>query len=174
MQRRIEGSDRVLVGVFVLHLVAAMVFGGMFLSGLSEDRQVVVENAAGPGAEAAVEPSAADTLAPTDTTSTRDAGTVAGTSGAAADGEAGADIEAGTDDDPAAPTAAPTAAPAPSASGTSADRQAAATGPIKIGTLVTQTGAINFRAAAQATKAYIDQVNAQRRGPRPQDRADPA
>ncbi len=32
--------------------------------------------------------------------------------------------------------------------------------PIKIGTIVTQTGAINFVASAQGTKAYIDKVNA--------------
>lgn len=33
--------------------------------------------------------------------------------------------------------------------------------PIKIGVLVTQTGAINFAPSAQATKAYVDRVNAQ-------------
>jgi ABC-type branched-subunit amino acid transport system substrate-binding protein len=32
--------------------------------------------------------------------------------------------------------------------------------PIKIGVLVTQTGAINFAPSAQATKAYVDRVNA--------------
>ncbi|HXA42967.1 MAG TPA: amino acid permease [Candidatus Solibacter sp.] len=32
--------------------------------------------------------------------------------------------------------------------------------PIKIGTIVTQTGAINFTSSAQGTKAYIDMVNA--------------
>ena len=33
--------------------------------------------------------------------------------------------------------------------------------PLKFGVLVTQTGAINFAPSAQATKAYIDRVNAQ-------------
>ncbi|MCU1692616.1 MAG: Extracellular ligand-binding receptor, partial [Frankiales bacterium] len=32
--------------------------------------------------------------------------------------------------------------------------------PIRIGSIVTQTGAINFAAAAQGTKAYVDKVNA--------------
>jgi amino acid transporter/ABC-type branched-subunit amino acid transport system substrate-binding protein len=33
--------------------------------------------------------------------------------------------------------------------------------PIKIGAIVSETGAINFRASAQGTKAYIDKINSQ-------------
>ena len=52
-------------------------------------------------------------------------------------------------------------APASASSGTGAGVSEIAPGaPIKIGSIVTQSGAINFNSSAQGTKAYIDMVNA--------------
>lgn len=163
MRRRIEGSDRVLVGIFVLHLVAAMVFGAMFLQGLDEDRQVIVEGVASGGT---VVDGAASGPSPSATPST------GGSGPGASDADDGATTAATPQDDRSAPPGprdeatggGVTATDEPEAGDADGDRavpEQAPTGPIRIGTLVTQTGAINFRAAAQATKAYIDMVNEQ-------------
>lgn len=174
MQRRVTGSDRILLGVLATHLVLSMVFGAMFLQGLRSDEQSVtvqdVPAAAGSSdsgaGDAAAEPSGGATPAPATspgaTTEPDGAGSTPGesanapsqqqtggeqgeaTSGGSGSGDSGDDGGEAAEDQQA-----------------TSDEEPLPEGPIKIGTLVTQTGAINFRSAAQATKAYIDRVNAE-------------
>lgn len=147
MQRRIEGADRLLVGVFVLHLVAALAFGAVFLQGLKGEQPVAVEGLAPDGGEMPD-----DALAPTapDATEADPGASVPGSS---------------AQDTGAAATAAPDDGAGESTSADDGDVIVAEDdaplpeGPIRIGSLVTQTGAINFRAAAQAIRAYVDMVN---------------
>lgn len=59
----------------------------------------------------------------------------------------------------AAPVAEPSAGPAAATDGAAAAATVAKGAPIKIGAIVSQTGAIDFAASAQGTKAYLDRVN---------------
>jgi branched-chain amino acid transport system substrate-binding protein len=167
MQRRIGPSDRILLSVLVVHLVLAMAFGAAFLQGLKDDRAATITDtpvaAEGGG-------STTGTTGTTDTTTTGGAdddgtsgdaiggttGSTAGTTGANTSGT----TSGGTDGSTTGATTDGTATTG-TAGATTGDDEPLPEGPIKIGTLVTQTGAINFRAAAQATKAYIDLINEQ-------------
>lgn len=168
MQRRIGPSDRILLSVLVVHLVLAMAFGAVFLQGLKNDRAATITDApvaaegggSTTGTDATGTAGAGDDDGTTGGTSTGDAttGTASGTTGAGTSGNGGTDGATTTGDTGSTATTTGTTA---GTSGTTGDDEALPAGPIKIGTLVTQTGAINFRSAAQATKAYIDLINEQ-------------
>lgn len=154
--------DRVLTALFAVQLVAALVFG------------LVVVHTIGEGSRASL---AVDGAVPSEGAS------VVGRSGGAGPG---VDGSAGTGPEPATPGGTgPTAGDAsPSTDATSAgggggqaqqggdaSSGGGAGGPgtrvgvtddaVEVGVLVTQTGAINFRSSAQATKSYFDMVNEQ-------------
>lgn len=129
----ISSRDRILAALFALQLVAAAVFGAVLVHGLGhEDKAQLVT--AGPSGDAA---------SPLPSTSASPAagstGTAARTTTTTTGGKAGSD---GT-----------------SVAGTSTTVVAKGA-PIRVGSIVTQTGAINFVASAQGTKAYLDRVNA--------------
>jgi branched-chain amino acid transport system substrate-binding protein len=139
----LTGRDRLLAGLFALQLLAATAFGLVLVDGLNDASGTqVLSTAAGPDGEAPVAVAEASPSAA--------AGT-AGTAGAA--GTAGSTTTTGgAGGNAAGPEAPPVAAgPAKVAKGA----------PIKVGSIVTQTGAINFAASAQGTKAYLDRVNKQ-------------
>jgi branched-chain amino acid transport system substrate-binding protein len=139
----ITGRDRLLAGLFALQLVAAAAFGLVLVNGLGESTQTVVSGSAG-GSVALVDPAASASAA-----ATAVAGS-AGTAGTA--GSVGTTTTTGGTE-----AAGPAAAGGPAASAAKVAKGA----PIKIGSIVTQTGAINFAASAQGTKAYLDRVNKQ-------------
>ncbi|MCW2615213.1 MAG: hypothetical protein JWN08_2207 [Frankiales bacterium] len=128
----LTGRDRVLAGLFGLQLTAASVFGLVLVDGLGDggpDRVAAVAQRSA-AATAALPPASATTGA------VPGAAGIAGTVGTTTTtGQAGA-----SDVAPAAAAAAGPAVVAPGA-------------PIKIGAVVTQTGAINFAASAQGTRA---------------------
>lgn len=159
MQRRVKGSDRILLSVLGVHLVLSMAFGAMFLTGLQEDRAVTVDDTPAAAGGTTAEPGSTPTAAASPTPASTDAGGAVG-AGQPAPGEA--EGATGTSDTGAAADGQGSAADGQAAdqSQAAAEDEPLPAGPIRIGTLVTQTGAINFRSAAQATKAYIDQVNA--------------
>jgi len=141
----LSSRDRLLVGLFVAQLAAALIFGVVLVNGLNDagdGRQVVLDESGEPGAAAG--------------------GVVTEPGAEGEPGTAGGGPQAGTGDEPGGTpgTAAPGAPAAPGG-----PRAGARTGvtdtTIKIGTLVTQTGAINFKSSAQATRAYVDLVNEQ-------------
>lgn len=143
----LSSRDRLLVGLFVAQLAAALIFGVVLVNGLNDagdGRQVVLDESGEPVAADGTEVDAgADPGAAEQPGAAEDAGTN------------------GTGGDPSRPgdTAAPGGA-APG--GPRAGTRTGVTGTtIKIGTLVTQTGAINFKSSAQATRAYVDMVNEQ-------------
>ncbi|MFN2539962.1 MAG: ABC transporter substrate-binding protein [Mycobacteriales bacterium] len=127
----VSSRDRLLAGLFALQLVALLVFGIVLLQG-------------------------------TQFTSTSTTRTVYGNGGRAAPG--GPPTVAATQGSAATPgrtsTAVVQGVPQPPLR---ADNSGAGTvkkgAPIKVGAIVSQTGAINFAASAQGTKAYLDQVN---------------
>ncbi len=138
----LNGRDRLLAALFGLQLLAATVFGVVLVSALGDDdRSGTPVAVAGPVAD--VVPGASP-----GPSSAAVAGTL-GTAGTA--GTAGTTSSTGgpTGTKPGSGPAGPVAGPAVVAKGA----------PIKIGAVVTQTGAINFAASAQGTKAYIDMVN---------------
>lgn len=155
-------QDRLLAGMFVLQLLVAVVFGLVVVANLSEDPGVATVAGARPAdgststdpEDAASDPAAAD-AAPA---AGADAGgpSVAGGPGLV-EAQPGGD---GFGDTPvtAAPTQATRPGPGAPVAGT---RTGITDDTIRIGVLVTQTGAINFRSSAQATKAYIDLLNEQ-------------
>lgn len=130
----LTGRDRLVAGLFALQLLAAGVFGVVLVNGLGKDTTQVLTTApqgdAGP---------VTATVGPT-------ASAAAGTTGTAA--RTTTTTSGGTRDGAVAP-----------ASGVSAAKVGKGA-PIKVGSIVTQTGAINFAASAQGTKAYFDKVNA--------------
>ncbi len=134
----LNGRDRLLAGLFALQLVAAAAFGLVLVNGLGGSSSTeVVQSVTGPEG-------AAPLPSPTATGGTAAAGS-AGSAGTA--GTTTTTGGAGTD----------AAGPVPAAA---AAATVAKDAPIKIGAIVTQTGAINFAASAQGTKAYLDRVNA--------------
>ncbi len=158
MQRRVKGSDRILLSVLGVHLVLSMVFGAMFLSGLQEDRDVTVDDAPAAAGGTAAEPGTTPSATASPTPGSADDGAAVDArqpTGEEADGATGA-----SDPDAAADEQGTAGDEPATEQSQAAEDEPLPDGPIKIGTLVTQTGAINFRSAAQATKAYIDQVNA--------------
>jgi ABC-type branched-subunit amino acid transport system substrate-binding protein len=140
----ITGRDRLLAALFALQLVAAAAFGLVLVNGLGESTETVVATGAAPGVEAGPLASASAVAGTAGTAG--DAGTAgtAGSSGTTATTGGGAQVTG-----PGGGGAAPAAA------------KVAKGAPIKIGSVVTQTGAINFAASAQGTKAYLDRVNKQ-------------
>ncbi len=150
----LTGRDRLLAALFALQLLAAAAFGLVLVNGLgrSNATEVVSQGGAPAGSvDADVTPSplpSGETGAATGTQGT------AGTSGTA--GTAGS---SGTVAGAGGSGTTPPTGPGATAGGSAGTVKAGA--PIKIGSIVTQTGAINFAASAQGTKAYLDRVNAQ-------------
>jgi branched-chain amino acid transport system substrate-binding protein len=126
--------DRLLAWLFAAQLLAAAVLGVVLVSKVGGSRTVTtVLGQAGPAPTApSAAPSASAGTAPTPTPGQTRTVTTTTTTG----GQGG---QQGT--------------------GTTGGPGLTAGAPIKIGVLVTQTGAINFAPSAQATKAYIDRVN---------------
>lgn len=127
--------DRLLAALFAFQLVAAAVFGGVLVHGLRKDHSsanssVVASDLGSSGTNPLVGPSATAGGGPT----------------------SAASLAPGQSAGPAGPL------PESSSAGSVTAVKPGA--PIKIGVLVTQTGAINFAPSAQGTKAYIDRVNA--------------
>jgi branched-chain amino acid transport system substrate-binding protein len=140
----VSGRDRLLASLFALQLGAATVFGVVLVNALGDEGgSSSLVQAQGPdGAPLAVASAGPSAVAGT-------AGT-AGTAGSAG-GSTSTTSGSGGSDAAAQGEAGPAVGPGTVAKGA----------PIKIGAVVTQTGAINFAASAQGTKAYIDMVNAQ-------------
>ena len=135
----LSGRDRLLAALFALQLGAAAVFGLVLVNALGDDdggSTLVTAQAPGSGVMG-------PTAGPSASAGTTGTAGTAGTSGSSTttggSGTTGAETGGGV-----------AAGPASVAKGE----------PIKIGAIVTQTGAINFASSAQGTKAYIDKVNA--------------
>lgn len=165
MQRRIGPSDRILLSVLVVHLVLAMAFGAVFLQGLKDDRAATITDTAAAAGGGEATTGTTGSTAPGDTVSEADSQTIGGTTTgttstdtSGTDGASGTAGTSGTSDTTGGTTTGTTTG---TTAGSTGDDEPLPAGPIKIGTLVTQTGAINFRSAAQATKAYIDMINEQ-------------
>jgi ABC-type branched-subunit amino acid transport system substrate-binding protein len=127
--------DRLLAALFAFQLLVAAVLGGFLVHDLRKDdnRTVAVSQVPG-GAAPGV------TAQPTTTASAGAKGT---------QGSKGSTVTTTT-----GPSSGPAVPPA------KADNKAIPAGaPIKVGAVVSQTGAINFASSAQATKAYFDMVN---------------
>src|SRR4051812_8281723 len=121
--------------MFALQLAVAAVLGGYLVHALRDTSTTTLTQSPGaPGAGTAVAP----TIGPSPTsTSTAGSGpTTTTTTTAGKPGSSGVTGSASADTKVVAPGA-----------------------PIKVGAIVTQTGAINFASSAQATKAYFDLVN---------------
>jgi ABC-type branched-subunit amino acid transport system substrate-binding protein len=125
--------DRLLALLFGLQLLAAGVFGAVLVNKLGDGptQTVVTQGGPQPGGVPTAVPTGGATLAPGATPTSRTVTTVTGGSAGSTTGGGG-----------------------------TGSKPVAAGADIKIGVLVTQTGAINFAPSAQATKAYIDRVNA--------------
>jgi branched-chain amino acid transport system substrate-binding protein len=131
----VSSRDRLLAAMFAFQLTIAAVLGGYLVHSLRNSKQTttLAQTPASTGSSGADSPlpSPSPGSAGTAPTTTTTTTTTAGTTGN------------GT-----------VTGPAP------ADTKAIAAGaPIKVGAIVTQTGAINFASSAQATKAYFDMVN---------------
>ena len=144
----LSSRDRVLAALFAFQLATAAVLGGFLVHALDRaDRrssgQLSSSGAAGaPG------------LGP-------DASTGPAAPGAPAAGPGALPAGGAPRPGPAGPAGRSVPPPGVTGTGTTADTRTLAAGaPIKVGAVVTQTGAINFTASAQATKAYFDMVNA--------------
>jgi branched-chain amino acid transport system substrate-binding protein len=131
--------DRVLAALFALQLLAVLVFGLVLLQGTrftsTSTTQVITQDGTDPSLPTAA---ARATAGPT-----RSAvpGTQGSTTTTVVGGAGGSTQAPASVDDSGAGTVKTGA-------------------PIKVGAIVTQTGAINFAASAQGTKAYFDMVNA--------------
>jgi ABC-type branched-subunit amino acid transport system substrate-binding protein len=149
-------TDRIVALLFAGQLLAAAVFGAVLVHGLHDKNAgtaTLVQQQAAPGAGVvpteAVTPTGA--VAPTG---------AAGPTGAAAGGPSGVAPVAGTGGPSAGPRGsveAPSASVGPSKA---AAGNLAPGAPIKVGSIVSQTGVISFRTSALGTKAYFDMVNA--------------
>jgi branched-chain amino acid transport system substrate-binding protein len=128
----LSNRDRLLAGLFALQLVALLVFGIVLLQGTHFTSTSTTKTVYLNGAGGAL-PTGLPTAASTHGT----AATPGRTSTTVVGGATQPPLRA---DDSGAGTVAKGAA-------------------IKVGAIVTQTGAINFAASAQGTKAYIDGVN---------------
>ena len=166
--------DRVLTGLFAVQLVAALIFGLVVVNTIGDGSAQTVAVDDTVAAEGAAADAGPTTDGTTGTTAPRagatdeagDGATAApaagGTGGTTTDGAAsGTDGTSGGDGPGSAqPSRAPSggASEAPSTGGPGT-RIGVTDTEVKVGVLVTQTGAINFRSSAQATKAYFDMVN---------------
>lgn len=152
----LTSRDRLLVGLFVLQLTAALIFGVVLVNGLND---------AGGGSQVALD-SGGRPVASGDGAAAGEGVTAPGEDGVSAPGEAGAvDGGAGAPADGGAATGGTGTAAQGDGGPAVGTRPGIRTGvtdtSIKIGALVTQTGAINFKSSAQATRAYVDMVNEQ-------------
>jgi ABC-type branched-subunit amino acid transport system substrate-binding protein len=137
----VSARDRLLASLFALQLGAAAVFGFVLVNAL-DDRG---------GSSSLAQVQATDGPPLLQASADPGAAAVAGTAG-----------RPGTTGGSTSTTSGGPDAAGPAAGGVAGAGAAVAKGaPIKIGAVVTQTGAINFAASAQGTKAYIDMVNAQ-------------
>lgn len=125
--------DRLLAWLFAAQLLAAAVLGVVLVNALGGGSAPTVLGQAGPLPSVTAAPSAVPTGTVGPTTGPRGGSTTVTTTTGGQQGSTGSS-GGGTVLKPGAP--------------------------IKIGVLVTQTGAINFAPSAQATKAYVDRVNA--------------
>jgi branched-chain amino acid transport system substrate-binding protein len=137
----VPGRDRLLGWLFALQLLVAAVLGG-FLVNAVNDANEPAALAQAPQAEQAVESGPLPSAAASRPGTTGTKGTVGTTTTTTSGGGPGS----GAVDSPKG-----------------ADTKVIPAGaPIKVGAVVSQTGAISFVSSAQATKAYFDMVN--RRG----------
>jgi branched-chain amino acid transport system substrate-binding protein len=131
----VSSRDRLLAAMFALQLVVAAVLGGVLVHALRDPATTTLTQspvAPVPGAASVPSASASPTTA----------------------GRAGTGPTTTTTTSSGKPGSTAVTGPAP------ADTKVVAAGaPIKVGAIVTQTGAINFASSAQATKAYFDMVN---------------
>ncbi|MDX6214729.1 MAG: hypothetical protein QOG99_313 [Frankiales bacterium] len=130
----LSSRDRLLAGLFALQLIALVVFGSLLLQGTHFTSTQTTKTVYVNGAGGAV-----PTGVPSALTTQGSAGTQGSTTTSVVRGA----------------TQAPVAA---DNSGAGTVKKGAV---IKVGAIVSQTGAINFGASAQGTKAYIDMVNSQ-------------
>ncbi|MCU1591699.1 MAG: hypothetical protein JWP11_2955, partial [Frankiales bacterium] len=129
-----SSRDRLLAAMFALQLAVAAVLGGYLVHALRDTSQTTTLTQAPPGGQVGSAPS--------------------GTPSPAASGSAGTASRTTTTTTAGKGSSSAVTGPAP------ADTKVVAAGaPIKVGAIVTQTGAINFASSAQATKAYFDMVN---------------
>lgn len=136
----LSGREKLIAGLFSVQLVAAVAFGGVLVDGLRHDRTGTTRLTGSVLPEASATPTHAS-------------------SGSGAIAGAGAHpLASGL---PGAHSTGPNGVVGPAEPGAQAGKSEIAPGaPIKVGSIVTQSGAINFKSSAQATKAYIDMVNA--------------
>ena len=169
-----QSRDRLLAGMFGIQLVAAIVFGLIVMSGLSANQTVPVAASTSGTAQGATGASTgtagATAASTTDTGGTGTTTDSAGSDTSATSAGVSAEQTAPGDSSSSAAGAQPTdqqSSAAQPAGGPSSGAKAEGTrtgvtdDSVLVGSLVTQTGAINFRSSAQATKAYIDMVNEQ-------------
>ena len=161
--------DRVLTALFAVQLVAALIFGLVVVNTIDDGSRATLavdgtapsdvatlvddgSGAAGPGAGGGPTgvASGGPGTAPGDTPT---GGAASGTGGDGADGAASG--SAGSAD------AAGTSSSQGGGGGGAGTRTGVTDDAVKVGVLVTQTGAINFRSSALATKSYFDMVNEQ-------------
>ncbi len=135
----LSARDRLLAALFAFQLVVAAVLGGYLVNALGKDdrRAVAVQQAPGTVVPTAAGATSAPTAGP------------AATAPAGSPGTGGHTVTTVTG--PGGNTAV--------TPGKADSTKIAPGAPIKIGAVVTQTGAINFASSAQATKAYFDRVN---------------
>lgn len=168
--------DRVLTGLFAVQLLAALIFGMVVVTTIDDGgaQPIAIDGAAAgdpaPGAGASgdttsdgttVEPTGDATARPATGTVESDAAAGGGATTPGSPDSSGTSGPAASEDDasadgPARSGAGGAAAPATGGPGT---RTGVTDTEVQVGVLVTQTGAINFRSSAQATKAYFDMVN---------------
>jgi branched-chain amino acid transport system substrate-binding protein len=127
----VSSRDRLLAAMFAFQLAVAAVLGGYLVHALRTTSTTTTLTPAAPGARPSPLPS----------TSVRP-------------GTAGTGPTTTTTTTDGGPGTASVTGPA-----TADNKVVAAGAPIKVGAIVTQTGAINFVSSAQATKAYFDMVN---------------
>jgi len=177
----LSGRDKLLAGLFAVQLGAAAAFGAVLVHGLHHETTTVLSQesavgaapapgavaqpaAAAPGPVSAGAASAAPAAGTGPTTVTSVVGGSAGSAGTAAGPTAapaasGAAPTKGSSKSTGGTAGSPSKGPSGAAAGGGAASEIAPGAPITIGSIVTQSGAINFGASAQATKAYIDMVN---------------
>lgn len=130
----LTARDRLLAALFAFQLAVAAVLGIFLVNALSKDDKRPVTVQQGPA-------QVGSTIGPT-------AGPIA-TTAAGTKGSAGRTVT----------TTVGGTGNTSVATGKADTTKVAAGAPIKVGAIVSQTGAINFASSAQATKAYFDMVN---------------
>ena len=146
----LTSRERVMAGLFAVQVVAAVAFGGVLVHGLRQDRHgtTTLSQSGVPG------------------TSSGPVGQTPAPGGGGPNGTAGVPTTGPSASPGGRPGTGSTQTPGGNATGstgggTSAGKSEIAPGaPIKVGSIVTQSGAINFTSSAQGTKAYVDMVNA--------------